>query len=222
MKKILIVDDEYKIREIVRMNLELAGYECIEAGDGEEAIEIIGKQAIDLVLLDIILPKKDGYKIAEEFVKRNIPIIFLSAKETITDKVKGLKLGADDYIVKPFEAIELLARIEAVLRRKGNEDNIFKYLDVEVDLNARVVKKRGQTIELTSQEYSLLETLIKNKNLALSRECLLERAWGYDYMGNTRTVDIHIQRLRKKLDWEDIIITVYKYGYRLQVQKNND
>ena len=141
MKKILIVDDEYKIREIVRMNLELAGYECIEAGDGEEAIEIIGKQAIDLVLLDIILPKKDGYKIAEEFVKRNIPIIFLSAKETIADKVKGLKLGADDYIVKPFEAIELLARIEAVLRRKGNEDNIFKYLNVEVDLNARVVKK---------------------------------------------------------------------------------
>ncbi len=218
MKKVLIVDDEEKIREIVRMNLELAGYECMEAEDGEKAIQILNKIEPDIVLLDIMLPKLDGYQIAESFIKKDIPVIFLTAKESVTDKVKGLKLGADDYIVKPFEAMELLARIETVLRRKGRESNSFKYKNIEVDFSKREVSSNGNKIEVTSQEFNLLEVLIKNKNLALSRDTLLEKAWGYDYLGDTRTVDIHIQRLRKKLDWEDVIVTVYKYGYRLEIK----
>lgn len=219
MKKVLIVDDEANIREIIKMNLELAGYECFEAEDGEKAIELLSKINPDIALLDIMMPNKDGFQISEEFVKRDIPIIFLTAKGNVTDKVKGLKLGADDYIVKPFESMELLARIEAVLRRKGKENTVFVYKNVEIDFDKREVKVNGEQIELTAQEFSLLEVLVKNKNLALSREALLEKAWGYDYFGDTRTVDIHVQRLRKKLDWEDVIVTVYKYGYRLEIKK---
>ena len=219
MKKVLIVDDEEKIREIVKMNLELAGYECYEAEDGEKAIRMLDQITPDIALLDIMMPKMDGYQISEEFVKREIPIIFLTAKESVTDKVKGLKLGAEDYIVKPFEALELLARIEVVLRRNGKKEQVFKYRNVQVDLQKRVVLSGNKKIELTSKEFNLLEVLIKNKNFALSREKILEKAWGYDYCGDTRTVDIHVQRLRKKLDWEDVIVTVYKYGYRLEVNK---
>ena len=219
MKKVLIVDDEANIREIIKMNLELAGYECCEAEDGEKAIQLLNKIVPDIALLDVMMPNKDGFQISDEFVKRDIPIIFLTAKSNLTDKVKGLKLGADDYIVKPFEAMELLARIEVVLRRKGKEDNIFKYKNVEIDLSKREVLVDSKPVELTAQEFTLLEVLIKNKNLALSRDALLEKAWGYDYFGDTRTVDIHIQRLRKKLDWDDVIVTVYKYGYRLEIKK---
>ena len=215
-KKVLIVDDEAGIREIIRMNLELAGYECYEVEDGEKAIKILEQVIPDIVLLDIMLPKLDGYQVSSEFIKRDIPIIFLTAKESTLDKVKGLKLGADDYITKPFEAIELLARVEVVLRRRGKEEKIYSFRDVEIDFSKREVIKAGKRIDLTSQEYNLLEVLIKNKNLALSRETLLEKAWGYDYYGDTRTIDIHIQRLRKKLNWEDVIVTVFKYGYRLE------
>jgi len=220
MKKVLIVDDEETIREIVKLNLELAGYECIEAEDGETAIKVLEKTHPDIVLLDIMLPKKDGYQIAEDFIKKDIPVIFLTAKENVADKVKGLKLGAEDYIVKPFEGIELLARIQVVLRRRGKQSGLFKYKNVEIDFLKREISLNGDRVELTAQEFNLLEILIKNKNLALSREALLEKAWGYDYYGDTRTVDIHVQRLRKKLGWEDIIVTVYKYGYRLEIDKN--
>ena len=214
--KVLVVDDEDGIREIIKMNLELAGYECYEAEDGEKAINLLEKEEPDLALLDIMLPKMDGYEVSEEFIKRDIPVIFLTAKESTIDKVKGLKLGADDYITKPFEAMELLARIEAVLRRKGKEKSKFKCKDVEVDFSKREVLLNGKKVDLTSQEFNLLEVLIKNKNLALSRETLLEKAWGYDYYGDTRTIDIHIQRLRKKLNFDGVIVTVFKYGYRLE------
>lgn len=217
MRKILIVDDEEKIRELIRMNLELAGYKCDEAEDGEIALEKLNKFSPDLALLDIMLPKKNGYEIAQSFIKQNVPIIFLTAKDSVTDKVKGLKLGADDYIVKPFESMELLARIEAVLRRTGKFSDIFEYRNIKVDFAKREVFKNNEKIEMTAQEFELLKVLIQNKNLALSREKLLESAWGYDYYGDTRTVDMHIQRLRKKLSWDDIIVTVYKYGYRLEI-----
>ena len=217
MRKILIVDDEEKIRELIRMNLELAGYKCDEAEDGEIALEKLNKFSPDLALLDIMLPKKNGYEIAQSFIKQNVPIIFLTAKDSVTDKVKGLKLGADDYIVKPFESMELLARIEVVLRRTGKFSDIFEYRNIKVDFAKREVFKNNEKIEMTAQEFELLKVLIQNKNLALSREKLLESAWGYDYYGNTRTVDMHIQRLRKKLSWDDIIVTVYKYGYRLEI-----
>lgn len=217
MRKILIVDDEEKIRELIRMNLELAGYKCDEAEDGEMALEKLNKFSPDLALLDIMLPKKNGYEIAQSFIKQNVPIIFLTAKDSVTDKVKGLKLGADDYIVKPFESMELLARIEAVLRRTGKISDGFEYRNIKVDFAKREVFKNNEKIEMTAQEFELLKVLIQNKNLALSREKLLESAWGYDYYGDTRTVDMHIQRLRKKLSWDDIIVTVYKYGYRLEI-----
>lgn len=217
MRKILIVDDEEKIRELIRMNLELAGYKCDEAEDGEMALEKLNKFSPDLALLDIMLPKKNGYEIAQSFIKQNVPIIFLTAKDSVTDKVKGLKLGADDYIVKPFESMELLARIEVVLRRTGKFSDIFEYRNIKVDFAKREVFKNNEKIEMTVQEFELLKVLIQNKNLALSREKLLESAWGYDYYGDTRTVDMHIQRLRKKLSWDDIIVTVYKYGYRLEI-----
>ncbi|CDA30435.1 putative uncharacterized protein [Clostridium sp. CAG:492] len=217
MRKILIVDDEEKIRELIRMNLELAGYKCDEAEDGEMALEKLNKFSPDLALLDIMLPKKNGYEIAQSFIKQNVPIIFLTAKDSVTDKVKGLKLGADDYIVKPFESMELLARIEVVLRRTGKFSDIFEYRNIKVDFAKREVFKNNEKIEMTAQEFELLKVLIQNKNLALSREKLLESAWGYDYYGDTRTVDMHIQRLRKKLSWDDIIVTVYKYGYRLEI-----
>ena len=217
MRKILIVDDEEKIRELIRMNLELAGYKCDEAEDGEIALEKLNKFSPDLALLDIMLPKKNGYEIAQSFIKQNVPIIFLTAKDSVTDKVKGLKLGADDYIVKPFESMELLARIEVVLRRTGKFSDIFEYRNIKVDFAKREVFKNNEKIEMTAQEFELLKVLIQNKNLALSREKLLESAWGYDYYGDTRTVDMHIQRLRKKLSWDDIVVTVYKYGYRLEI-----
>ena len=217
MRKILIVDDEEKIRELIRMNLELAGYKCDEAEDGEMALEKLNKFGPDLALLDIMLPKKNGYEIAQSFIKQNVPIIFLTAKDSVTDKVKGLKLGADDYIVKPFESMELLARIEVVLRRTGKFSDIFEYRNIKVDFAKREVFKNNEKIEMTAQEFELLKVLSQNKNLALSREKLLESAWGYDYYGDTRTVDMHIQRLRKKLSWDDIIVTVYKYGYRLEI-----
>lgn len=217
MRKILIVDDEEKIRELIRMNLELAGYKCDEAEDGEMALEKLNKFGPDLALLDIMLPKKNGYEIAQSFIKQNVPIIFLTAKDSVTDKVKGLKLGTDDYIVKPFESMELLARIEVVLRRTGKFSDIFEYRNIKVDFAKREVFKNNEKIEMTAQEFELLKVLIQNKNLALSREKLLESAWGYDYYGDTRTVDMHIQRLRKKLSWDDIIVTVYKYGYRLEI-----
>lgn len=217
MRKILIVDDEEKIRELIRMNLELAGYKCDEAEDGEMALEKLNKFGPDLALLDIMLPKKNGYEIAQSFIKQNVPIIFLTAKDSVTDKVKGLKLGADDYIVKPFESMELLARIEVVLRRTGKFSDMFEYRNIKVDFAKREVFKNNEKIEMTAQEFELLKVLIQNKNLALSREKLLESAWGYDYYGDTRTVDMHIQRLRKKLSWDDIIVTVYKYGYRLEI-----
>ena len=217
MRKILIVDDEEKIRELIRMNLELAGYKCDEAEDGEMALEKLNKFSPDLALLDIMLPKKNGYEIAQSFIKQNVPIIFLTAKDSVTDKVKGLKLGADDYIVKPFESMELLARIEVVLRRTGKFSDIFEYRNIKVDFAKREVFKNNEKIEMTAQEFELLKVLIQNKNLALSREKLLESAWGYDYYGDTRTVDMHIQRLRKKLSRDDIIVTVYKYGYRLEI-----
>ena len=219
MRKILIVDDEEKIRELIRINLELAGYECCEAKDGNEAISFFETFKPDLVLLDIMLPIINGYELAEKFTKFNVGVIFLTAKDSTIDKVKGLKLGADDYIVKPFESMELIARIEAVLRRTGKASDKFEYKGVIIDFYKRVVYVNNKIVEITAQEFAVLEALVNNKNFALSREKLLEIAWGCEHYGDTRTVDIHIQKLRKKLNWEDVIVTVYKYGYRLEVDK---
>lgn len=217
MANILVVEDDKSINDLIVMNLKLAGHTCRQAFDGQEAIHIVKEWQMDLVLLDVLLPYQDGFSLMEQKVFRDKPVIFLTAKNATVDKVKGLKLGADDYIVKPFETVELLARVEAVLRRTGPSQRIFEIGNTVVYLDQRTVTVDGTSVELTNREFELLEVLINNRNLALSREKLLDLAWGYDYYGDTRTVDVHITKLRKKLKMESSIKTVYKHGYRLEV-----
>ena len=216
MARILIVEDEKAINTLIKKNLELVGHTCVCAFDGEAAFDEMEKCAFDLILLDIMLPKLDGFQVIEEI--KDVPVIFLTARGAVQDRVRGLKLGADDYIVKPFDMMELQARIESVLRRANKADKLFCLGDVRVDLSSRQVFYNDALLDFSPQEFLLIETLIKNRNIALSRDKLLEIAWGYDYEGNTRTVDVHIHSIRKKLGWEDVIKTVYKLGYRLEVK----
>lgn len=216
MAHILIIEDEPSISDLIAMNLELVGHTSEQTYAGNEARECLKQNAYSLIIMDIMLPEMDGFALMQ-YVPADIPVIFLTAMNNLSDRVKGLKLGADDYIVKPFETIELLARIEAVLRRTSRSSNIFSLDGTTVNLESRVVTVDGLPVELTLREFELLEILITNKNMALSREKLLKLAWEYDYFGETRTVDVHIQKLRKKLNWENRIKTVYKMGYRLEV-----
>ncbi|AVQ44829.1 response regulator transcription factor [Clostridium sporogenes] len=216
MKKVLVVEDQIAIRELIAINLEMAGYEVTEASDGEMAVNYIENTYFDIILLDIMLPKLDGFSIISKIKGKGIPVIFVTAKDDVLDRVKGLKLGADDYITKPFESIELLARIEAVLRRCGKMEGIVKLKHLDIFPEQRLIKSKGEIIDITLKEYELLMLFIKNKNIALSREQILERVWGYDYFGETRTVDIHVLRIREKLNLKDCIKTVYKVGYRLE------
>jgi DNA-binding response OmpR family regulator len=215
MSVILIVEDEEPIRELIKLNLAMGGYEILEAGDGEEGLHYINNEKIDLVLLDIMLPKLDGYELLPKILKRNIPTIMLTAKDKLKDKVKGLNMGADDYMTKPFEAVELLARISSVLRRAGKENTKVVIDDVEICLKQWKVLKDGKEVDLTYKEFNLLLILAENKGNVMSRDRLLEVVWGYEFEGNTRTVDMHIQRLRNKLG-TDKIKTIYKVGYRLE------
>ena len=217
MAKILIAEDEKAINILIKKNLELVGHECVSVFDGEAVFDELEKMSFDLILLDIMLPKLDGFQVLDE-LKGQIPVIFLTAKSAIEDRVKGLELGADDYIVKPFEILELQARIDAVLRRFNKADKSFVFGDVKVDFASQQVQLKDELIEFSPKEFTLIETLIKNRNIALSRDKLLEIAWGYEYGGDTRTVDVHIHAVRKKLGWENVIKTVYKLGYRLEVK----
>jgi two-component system alkaline phosphatase synthesis response regulator PhoP len=217
MATILIVEDEQAISDLIALNLGVAGYERLQVFDGESALNALKENKIDLVLLDIMIPGTDGLELIHTIRPSGIPVIFLTARNGLMDRVNGLKAGADDYIVKPFEAMELLARIEAVLRRSsGYHQESYQLEDVEINLTERVVHKGDKPVELTPKEFELLILLIRNKNRALNREKILEVVWEYDYLGESRTVDIHIQKLRKKLDWNDKIKTVYKFGYRLE------
>ena len=214
--KILVVEDEAPIRDLISINLQLVGYEVFTAEDGIMAEEFLEKQRVDLTLLDVMIPGIDGFSLIEKIKKHNTPVIFVTAKESVLDRVKGLRLGADDYIIKPFETMELLARIEVVLRRYNKNNNYIKFKNIEVDTKQRIVKLNNKEIYLTIKEYELLILLLKNKNIALSREQILEKVWGFEYGGETRTVDIHIQRIREKLDLKNNIKTVFKVGYRLE------
>ncbi|MBX0352962.1 response regulator transcription factor (plasmid) [Bacillus toyonensis] len=213
-EKILIVEDEPTISDLINLNLKMVNYETIQVYNGRNALELIETEQFDLILLDVMLPEIDGFSILDKIKHKDIPVIFLSAKSSITDKVKGLKMGADDYIGKPFESIELLARVETVLRRYSKKNNAISFGNLEIYIEEMLVKKDGNSIDLTLKEFELLCLLIQNKGMALSRERILEKIWGYDYLGETRTVDMHIQRIRKKLDLDEKIRTVHKVGYR--------
>ncbi len=223
MTTILVIEDEEPIRELIKLNLQMTGYEVEEAKDGIEGLNVIKNHTVDLVLLDVMLPKMDGYELLPHVIEAEIPVILLTAKDRLQDKVKGFNLGADDYITKPFESMELLARVKAVLRRseKGKgvaaekTDTKLVFQDITLLLDEHRIFCGEEEVELTFKEFELLRLLVENKGIVLSRERLLEQVWGYEYEGNTRTVDIHIQRLRNKLNTEHIK-TVYKVGYRLE------
>lgn len=216
MRKILIVEDEEAIANLIRVNLTAEGYHCTCAYDGTTGADYIESDCFDLILLDIMLPEINGYELLEYVKPIGTPVIFLTAKSAVDDRIMGLKLGADDYIAKPFQVGELIARVEALLRRYGKINNRLCFADVEIDMVSRIVKRAGLPIDLTVKEFDLLVELVQNKNVALYRERLYEKVWREVYVGDTRTLDSHIQRLRKKLGWDNYIKTVFRIGYRLE------
>lgn len=224
-KKIVVVDDEKPIADILQFNLEKEGYDVLTANDGDEALELILKEVPDLVLLDIMLPGKDGMEICREVRKsHDMPIIMLTAKDDEIDKVLGLELGADDYVTKPFSTRELIARVKANLRRKVPVDDIkevdentIKLREIEINLDAYSVKKNGTEVDLTQREFELLIYLAKHPSQVMTREHLLETVWGYDYFGDVRTVDVTVRRLREKIETDsshpEYIMTRRGVGY---------
>ena len=217
MIKVLIVDDEKPICDLIDLNLSASGYHCTAVQDGVEALRLIENRFFDLILLDIMLPGVDGYDIMSYIRPMDIPVIFITARHEVKDRVKGLRLGADDYLVKPFDVVELVARVEAVLRRYNKTERLLTAGDVTVDVEARRVTRAGRNVELTNKEFGLLVLFIQNKNVALFRETLYEKVWEGEYSGDSRTLDLHVQRLRRKLGWENNLVAVYKVGYRLEV-----
>lgn len=216
MLKILIAEDEEPIANLIKMNLRRAGYQCTWASDGEKAADLMDTEKFDLLLLDVMLPGINGYELMEYARSLELPVIFLTALGSTENKVKGLKMGADDYLTKPFEIVELLARVEAVLRRYHKAETILNIFDVVIDTASRSVMQNGEPVSLTMKEFELLLLLARNRNIALFRETIYETVWGGEYMGQSRTVDLHIQRLKKKLNWDSEITAVYKVGYRLE------
>lgn len=215
--KILVIEDDTAISELLCMNLSAAGYRTAAACDGDEAVRLITEHPdADLALVDIMLPGKDGFALMEDFMKKKLPVIFLTARGDVASKVKGLKLGAEDYMVKPFEILELLVRVEKVLERTGKAKKLLEFAGITVNTVKHEVRKDGQQVSLKPMEYDLLVLLLRNRNVALSRDELLNRVWGADYMGETRTVDVHIGQLRKKLGLYEEIRTIPKLGYRLE------
>ena len=215
--KILIVEDEEAIAKMIAMNLRVSNYETKIYLDGKEASDSLAENHdYDLALLDVMLPGMDGFQLLNVVRQYNIPVIFLTAKDDLESKIQGLRGGADDYIVKPFEILELMVRIEKVLERSDKLNKVIKILDMEINIEEHTVRKNGTEIALKPKEFELLCVLAKNKNIAISREKLLSMVWGYDYMGETRTVDVHIGQLRKKLGLSEHIKTVSKMGYRLE------
>lgn len=215
MAKILIVEDEASINHLISKNLTLVGHRCESAYDGTSALQMMHRFSPDLIILDVMLPEISGFDLIR--LAEDIPVIFVTAKAGLEDKLRGLSLGAEDYIVKPFEMQELLARVRVVLRRAKREEHTVSFDNVTMDLNSRKVFLSDMEAELTPKEFALLETLVFNRNIALSREKLIELVWGFDYMGDTRTVDVHVQQLRQKLGLRDRIKTVYKMGYRFEL-----
>ena len=218
MNRILVVEDEEPIANLIRMSLKNAGYFCDVAYDGEAGANQMQAGHYDLCLLDIMLPEVDGYELLDYAKSMDLPVIFLTAKGRTEDKVKGLRAGADDYITKPFDVMELLARVESVLRRYGKTEMSMDVLDLHIDMASRTVTKRGEPLRLTYKEFDLLLLFVRNPDVALYREVIYEQVWESSYMGDSRTVDLHVQRLRKKAGLEKQIEAVYKVGYRFSLR----
>lgn len=216
MARILVVEDEVMINELIVNNLSLVGHKCISAYDGEEALSIIGNTLLDLIILDVMLPKISGFDIMKEIT--NIPVIFLTAKSELNDRLKGLSLGADDYILKPFEMPELLARVKVVLRRTKRDEMFFPVDDLLIDFESKKVYRNNEEIELTPKEFGILDTLITNRNITLTREQIISLVWSFDYDGDTnRIIDVYIRQLKKKLDLNNRIKSIYGVGYRFEL-----
>ena len=216
MIRIMIVEDERAISDLVKLNLSKAGYACTCAYDGLEAADLLEEQNFDLIILDIMLPKINGYELMEYIRPLRIPVIFLTAKATLDDRMKGLTSGAEDYMVKPFEVVELLARVNIVLRRYHKTESLLQFGDVVVDVENQTVTRGDNEVELTPKELELLIFFMRNRNITLFREKIYEEIWGTEYSVESRTLDLHVQRLRKKLGLGDSLKTIFKVGYRLE------
>ena len=214
MAKILIAEDERAINDLIKLNLTLVGHKCEQVFDGAAALESALSEQYDLVILDVMLPKLSGFEIIG---KIKTPVIFVTARVSVEDRLRGLKLGADDYIVKPFEILELVERVKAVLRRTKGESEVVEFDGIRIEFDTRRVYRDGIEVNLKPKEFDLLSAFVTNRNLALSREKLIELVWNFDYEGDTRTVDVHVQKLRVKLGITDRLKTVYKMGYRLEI-----
>lgn len=227
MKKILVIDDEEALRDLIELVLRRENFQVQTAEDGKTALQMLNTFQPDLVILDLMLPDYSGYDLCKEIVKRQaVPVIMVSAKNEIIDKVLGLELGAEDYITKPFDNRELIARIKVVLRRYENSDSkaneeetIIHHEELVFNFDTRIVQKNGSTVSLTAKEFKILETLLRRPTKVFTRDELLEIVWGYDYLGDSRTVDMTIMRLRKKLEDDaespKYVKTVYGFGYQL-------
>lgn len=213
MADIMIVEDEVSIRQVLNMHLCLVGHHVREAQDALTARRLFEEKRPDLALLDIMLPGEDGFSLGEFLITQEVPVLFLTAKTAVADRVRGISMGAQDYILKPFEPMELLARVENILRRTKKEETALSCGALFIDFSARRATLDGQDVPLTAMEFELLAMLARRRNVAMRREELLFGVWGYDYAGETRTVDVHVQRLRSKIG-SSFIETVYKFGYR--------
>ena len=217
MNHILIVEDEKPISDLMRLSLHKAGYRTTCAFDGIQAADLLEKTAFDLVLLDVMLPGASGFELMEYLRPMGTPVIFITAKNSLNDRVRGLRMGAEDYIVKPFEVLELLARVDVVLRRYNKTEAVLEIGGLRIDTVAMQVTRGGAPVPLTRTEYEILLLFARNPGVALYRETIYERVWEEEFPYGSRTVDLHIQRLRKKVGWEDRLLAVNKVGYRLEV-----
>ena len=215
MIKILVVEDEKPISDLIRLNLRKEGYECTAVYNGLDAIDIVDTEHFDLVLLDVMLPGADGFEVMDYIKPLSIPVIFITARATIDDRLHGLTSGAEDYMIKPFDPLELIARVNIVLRRYDKTEKILTLGDLTVNTESNEVIKAGEQIRLTPKEYEMLVLFLRNKNITLYRDKIYEEVWGGDSDAETRTVDLHVQRIRKKVGLKSNLVPVYNMGYKL-------